>query len=673
MADAPAAGSQRTEREWSIAETPAREDMMLLRHCPKFLVLGLVLGLLPASSALAATRGYVSRPCGFDLNHNGVIGEPADCNICGQSDGTLSVGGSSYTQVYVDCSAGNNSNAGTRSAPLRTIASALQRSPSSGATLAVCVKGTCASGTESFPLSPPAGLTGSYSRSTSPSENAPFNFPTKPTILSGWDANGDGNYPPASGETAALDGGNTALEALNLPGRMELAHLTVQKFANTTAAQNQYTYVASINDGAQYVYVHDTTWDQIHQATALSLGSGEWIIFPLYGNPGPVHAAWINNTIKNYSSFIWRGSTATGAQAGPLRIQNTTIRGRATIGNGTPYVLKIWGPYTGIDYLDNDADMQPSLWLTGTTNNETFGPNFAQCTQNILVRNNVISNFQTGLRLQPSAGSGYCSNRPVTNVTIDANEIRNTYPWNCYGGRGIEINGSDISTAYVGDVTITNNFIWSQTFSNGGFQSGLLLNPGHGAGSCSDLAGKITIAGNTIDLAPRRYCGGDSPGFGMIALTDFDETSTCRQQTFEVRDNAFVNRRTDGQGLYIATDWAPSGWVANNNTYNDSSVNGTWSWNRGNQSTLAAWRTSSGQDANSKDCQPLFVNATTGDLHLQSGDTCAKDAGVSTAAMTKDYDSDARPQGAGWDIGADEFRSGSVVAAPVLLDVTPLP
>jgi hypothetical protein len=190
--------------------------------------------------------------------------------------------------VYVDCSAGNNSNAGTRSAPLRTIASALQRSPSSGATLAVCVKGTCASGTESFPLSPPAGLTGSYSRSTSPSENAPFNFPTKPTILSGWDANGDGNYPPASGETAALDGGNTALEALNLPGRMELAHLTVQKFANTTAAQNQYTYVASINDGAQYVYVHDTTWDQIHQATALSLGSGEWIIFPLYGNPGPV-------------------------------------------------------------------------------------------------------------------------------------------------------------------------------------------------------------------------------------------------------------------------------------------------------------------------------------------------------------------------------------------------
>src|SRR4029079_14879877 len=137
-------------------ETPAREDMMLLRHCPKFLIIGLVLGLLPASTALAA-RGYVSRPCGFDLNHNGVIGEPADCNICGQSDGTLSVGGSSYTQVYVDCSAGNDWPAGARSSPLRTLARARRRTPRWGASLAVCFRGTCASGTETFPLNPPAG------------------------------------------------------------------------------------------------------------------------------------------------------------------------------------------------------------------------------------------------------------------------------------------------------------------------------------------------------------------------------------------------------------------------------------------------------------------------------------------------------------------------------------
>ncbi len=30
-------------------------------------------------------RGYQSRPCGFDLNHNGVAGEPADCNVCDAS------------------------------------------------------------------------------------------------------------------------------------------------------------------------------------------------------------------------------------------------------------------------------------------------------------------------------------------------------------------------------------------------------------------------------------------------------------------------------------------------------------------------------------------------------------------------------------------------------------
>ena len=36
------------------------------------------------SSPLPA-RGYQPRPCGFDLNHNGIIGEPADCNVCDAS------------------------------------------------------------------------------------------------------------------------------------------------------------------------------------------------------------------------------------------------------------------------------------------------------------------------------------------------------------------------------------------------------------------------------------------------------------------------------------------------------------------------------------------------------------------------------------------------------------
>jgi len=35
-----------------------------------------------AARATTPTRGYVSRACGFDTNHNGVVGEAGECNYC---------------------------------------------------------------------------------------------------------------------------------------------------------------------------------------------------------------------------------------------------------------------------------------------------------------------------------------------------------------------------------------------------------------------------------------------------------------------------------------------------------------------------------------------------------------------------------------------------------------
>jgi hypothetical protein len=83
------------------------------------------------------------------------------------------------------------------------------------------------------------------------------------------------------------------------------------------------------------------------------------------------------------------------------------------------------------------------------------------------------------------------------------------------------------------------------------------------------------------------------------------------------------------------------------------------------------------------------------DLHLRTNDTCAKDAGVTLTGITStDIDGDARPQGAGWDIGADEVGGApaptptpgrtptptavtgtpaAVPSPPTLLEVVPLP
>ena len=57
----------------------------------------------------------------------------------------------------------------------------------------------------------------------------------------------------------------------------------------------------------------------------------------------------------------------------------------------------------------------------------------------------------------------------------------------------------------------------------------------------------------------------------------------------------------------------------------------------------------------------MFVNAATGDLHLSAQAATAIDRGTPLASVTDDWDGQARPQGAGYDIGADE--RGATAAA----------
>jgi hypothetical protein len=52
---------------------------------------------------------------------------------------------------------------------------------------------------------------------------------------------------------------------------------------------------------------------------------------------------------------------------------------------------------------------------------------------------------------------------------------------------------------------------------------------------------------------------------------------------------------------------------------------------------------------------PLFVNPSAGDFHLQAGSP-AIDAGTMIALVATDFDGIPRPQGAAYDIGAYEYH-----------------
>ncbi len=69
---------------------------------------------------------------------------------------------------------------------------------------------------------------------------------------------------------------------------------------------------------------------------------------------------------------------------------------------------------------------------------------------------------------------------------------------------------------------------------------------------------------------------------------------------------------------------------------------------------------------------PLFVDQTTGDYHLQSNSPCI-DTGTSSNAPVIDFEGTSRPQGSGFDIGAYEYSNGLEINKQVQTNISVYP
>ncbi len=585
----------------------------------------------------AKKKGYIARPCGFDMNRNGVIGEPADRLVGDGKTKDPDADGVAEDILYVDASAGSDEvGDGSPVKPYKTIQKALDvcDGPEDGAEDIICISGTF---NEALTIKQ-GGVPGHYVRDK-------FQFPKNPLMIIGWDKDGDGKYPPYDkDDLAVLDGdlgeGKYLPWGIRSTGKIsyvEIAHLTIRNYGSKTYKKRD----PSDNSGGMklfhggsarqsHVYVHDVEFHEINKAEH---NASRKIVFSFWGGPFS-DVAFINNLVDEYSSYFCRGAPPAGS--GRFRFQNNTIKmygvlkGGATHGAGVAG-WKLWGKHNGVEILDNIIDANVRAWRPVRI---IRGIGICQGAQDWVVRGNVL--IDVGVGLQPHA-KGYYIGRPLNNILIDRNIFQSTYTgWNgapmavfVQGYPGADANET------VKNATITNNFMYTTV----GWGGGVRCTAGNGGGP---QTGTIRIAGNTI-CGPFSYktIWGPRNGRGISILP---KPSMAHKQNDYVIENNIITNAVKGD-KNIETNYAPSNLIARGNIYDPDA---RFRWNQTKHwvtMSFSEWKEATGQDSKSKTDQPALVDPAGGDLHLAPGDTVAKSVGVDITKITK-VDFDGQPRSA---------------------------
>ncbi|MDL1891393.1 T9SS type A sorting domain-containing protein [Sphingobacteriales bacterium CHB3] len=342
------------------------------------------------------------------------------------------------------------------------------------------------------------------------------------------------------------------------------------------------------------------------------------------------------NVMGVYAAGQTITSTGTGAHNNNLVVENNTFermrfavytRGVATTGIQTGLIVRnnIIGsdvPGYEVSYRGIEIGNTDSAMVAGNT---IF---------NIIQSTNLAV---TGIHLDVN----------VSNATIAGNTIRklhSMFAGTAAGAVGINFNTATGSTNNL----VANNMI-SDLRSNGGGTS-TLSNP-YGIRIAGGTNHKIYY--NSVSLT------GSFFGTGTTNLSSAFIVTVSTATGLDMRNNIFSNSLT-GEGAskayaIYAVSTATTFGTIDYNDYFVSGPNGVLA-RQGTTDVpdLTGWRTFTGQDLNSVNGDPFFVNAAS-DLHIDpSQPSVVSNAGTPIAAITVDIDGDTR-NATTPDIGADEY------------------
>lgn len=327
----------------------------------------------------------------------------------------------------------------------------------------------------------------------------------------------------------------------------------------------------------------------------------------------------VANINSNYSG-TGSGNTVTGIQvsSGAATVSGNTIRNLYSASQSTG-----GGTNAGIMGISYSSTTVPAV-IRGNT---IFALKNTHPTTTAAIANQAIAYGG------PTTGNNLIEKNTIHSIAISS-------PTNS----AATISGMDVAT---GLVTIQNNMIRLGLDSNG-----------------TSIVSPCLVRGITKNTATAKifhnsiYIGGT--GVGTTATNTFAFVRTATASIDSVMNNVFVNNRSNastGGKHYQVNLNATATLVLNNNVYYGAGTGAVFGYN--GTSDVASYTSSwVATDVSSYAGDPIFINptgnATTGDLHINpSVPSVTEGLGIALAAITDDYDGQARSGLTPVDIGAD--------------------
>jgi aspartyl/asparaginyl beta-hydroxylase (cupin superfamily) len=417
----------------------------------------------------------------------------------------------------------------------------------------------------------------------------------------------------------------------NNPGTAEQPWLTIQKAANTIVAGDIVyikagTYIEKItpkNSGKSgsiityQNYVNDTV---IINGTGINSGGTG-----LFNIQNKSYITLKGLEIKNSDyTGIWILGTADHITLQDLTVHNTVNAGLYAIGNLTITNITI---DNCIFYNTNSTASNEMVTLSGANGFEIknctvyepltprIGIDLKHGCTNGSVHDNEIYGCNSNPGIYIDARNDDSSNIDIyNNITHD----------NAYGIDLSDENGD----ATLSDINIYNNLIYNN------YLCGFILPLGYGNETYN-----FTFINNTL------YGNATSSNSEIKIIPSSSFLSSC-----VIRNNIIHGTKSGIYAIYYP-DYANGGITIDHNLFYNSA---------------GSFSSGSKQGTNAITENPLFSNVGTYDFHILTGSP-VKDVGSTTYAPDTDYDSNTRPQGSGYDIGAYEITTANT--APVLATI----